>query len=109
MSALVNLRTRFCVALLCATVMQAPATTITVTNTNDSGPGSLRQALTDANDADTIVFAVTGTIGLTSGGLLIAKNITISGPGSNQLTIDGNQALSSYSGFFPPGPPPSLA
>ena len=100
MSALVDLRTRFCAVLLWATVMQAPAATITVTNTNDSGPGSLRQALTDANDADTIVFAVTGTIGLTSGGLLIAKNITISGPGSNQLTIDGNQALFVF-GIFP--------
>src|SRR5260370_38722998 len=31
-----------------------PATTITVTNGNDSGPGSLRQALADANDGDTI-------------------------------------------------------
>jgi hypothetical protein len=99
-SALVNLRTRFCVALLCATVMQAPAATITVTNTTDSGPGSLRQALTDANDADTIVFAVTGTIGLTSGGLLIAKNITISGPGSNLLSIDGNKAVLVF-GMFP--------
>src|SRR5258708_30538568 len=33
-----------------------PATTITVTNGNDSGPGSLRQALVDANDGDTINF-----------------------------------------------------
>lgn len=73
---------------------------ITVTNTNDSGPGSLRRALTDANDADTIVFAVTGTIGLTSGGLLIAKNITVYGPGSKQLSIDGNQALFVF-GIFP--------
>ena len=60
----------------------------------------MRQALTNANDADTIVFAVTGTIGLTSGGLLIAKNITISGPGSNQLSIDGNQAMLVF-GIFP--------
>jgi hypothetical protein len=74
--------------------------TITVTNTNDSGPGSLRQTLTDANDGDTISFAVTGTIRLTSGGLLIAKNVTISGPGSNQLSIDGNQALFVF-GIFP--------
>ena len=33
-----------------------PATTITVTNGNDSGPGSLRQALADAQDGDTINF-----------------------------------------------------
>jgi hypothetical protein len=45
--------------------------TITVTNTNDGGPGSLRQARADANDGDTIDFAVTGTIELTSGELLV--------------------------------------
>jgi hypothetical protein len=32
----------------------AHANTIIVTNTNDSGPGSLRQAVADANDRDTI-------------------------------------------------------
>src|SRR5262249_7806459 len=68
------------------------ATTI-VTNANDSGPGSLRQALVDANDGDTITFAVRGTIVLTSGGLPITKNLTISGPGTDQLSIYGNQAL----------------
>ena len=71
---------------------QTLAATITVTNTNDSGPGSLRQALADANDGDTITFAVTGTIVLTSGGLVIDKNVTISGPGADRLSIDGNQA-----------------
>jgi hypothetical protein len=80
------------VLLLCAIAMQARAATITVTNTNDSGPGSLRQALAIANDGDTINFAVTGTIVLTSGGLVIDKDVTISGPGSDQLSIDGNQA-----------------
>ena len=42
------------VLLLCAIAIPADADTITVTNTNDSGPGSLRQALADANDGDTI-------------------------------------------------------
>ena len=79
---------------------QTLAATITVTNTNDSGPGSLRQALRIANDGDTINFAVTGTITLTSGGLPINKNITISGPGPDQLSIDGNQALLVF-GVFP--------
>jgi hypothetical protein len=79
--------------LLYAMAMQAHAATITVTNINDSGPGSLRQALADANDEDTISFAVIGTIRLTSGGLLIAKNVAITGPGADQLSIDGNQAL----------------
>ena len=81
------------VLLLFVFVTAAHAATITVTNTNDSGPGSLRQALTIANDGDTINFAVTGTITLTSGGLPINKNITISGPGPAQLSIDGNQAI----------------
>ena len=68
----------------------SPTPTLIVTNTNDSGPGSLRQALLDANDGGVIGFAVTGTIGLTSGELLVTKNITISGPGSENLTVNGN-------------------
>jgi hypothetical protein len=66
------------------------ATTITVTNTNDSGSGSLRQALADANDGDTIDFAITGTITLSSGELLVDKSITISGPGADNVALDGN-------------------
>jgi hypothetical protein len=79
-----------CLALLCTTPISAHATTITVINTNDSGAGSLRQALADANDGDTIDFAVTGTIGLTTGELLIDKSVTISGPGAAILAVDGN-------------------
>ena len=88
------------VLLLCAVAIPAHAATITVTNTNDSGLGSLRQALHDANDGDTITFAVTGTIALTSGGLPVNKSLTISGPGKDQLSIDGNQALLVF-GIFP--------
>jgi hypothetical protein len=73
-----------------AVVIALHADTITVTNTNDRGPGSLRQALVDANDGDTITFAVTGTIGLTSGELLVDKSITISGPGADNMSVDGN-------------------
>ena len=79
------------VLLLAATAMSSLAATITVTNTNDSGPGSLRQALAVANDGDRITFAVSGTIALTSGQLGISKNVTISGPGADQLSIVGTQ------------------
>jgi hypothetical protein len=50
----------------------------------------LRQALADANDGDTIAFAVTGIITLTSGELLVDKSINISGPGADNLAVDGN-------------------
>jgi hypothetical protein len=73
--------------LLAATTMSAHAAIMSVTNTNDSGPGSLRQALADANDGDTIRFAVTGAIQLTSGELVIDKSITISGPGPDMLAV----------------------
>jgi hypothetical protein len=79
------------VAMLVFAAMSAlRANTITVTNTNDSGPGSLRQALADANDGDTIDFAVTGTIGLTTGELLVDKSVTIFGPGAENLVVNGS-------------------
>jgi hypothetical protein len=89
-SAFFNLFPRICLAVVCAGAISAHANIITVTNANDSGPGSLRQALADANDGDTINFAVTGTIGLTSGELLVTKNITISGPSAENLAVNGN-------------------
>ena len=67
----------------------AQASTLTVTNTNDSGAGSLRQAIFDAAPGDTIDFSVTGTILLTSGALSVS-NLTINGPGPAMLSIDGN-------------------
>src|ERR1043166_7249209 len=72
-----------------------PFNSITVTNTNDSGPGSLRQALATANDGDTIGFdsSLNGqVITLTSGELTVNNSIIISGPGANQLAVDGNAA-----------------
>ena len=78
------------VLLFCAVVIQLQASTITVTNTNDSGPGSLRQALTNVNDGDVVNFAVSGTIALTNGELLVDKSVTISGPGAATLAVDGN-------------------
>jgi len=67
----------------------------TVTTLADGGPGSLRQAILDANanpNADVIDFApkLHGTITLTGGELAITQNLTIVGPGPNKLTISGN-------------------
>ena len=72
--------------LLSAT--DTPAATITVTNGNDSGSGSLRQAILGASPGDTINFAPSvTTVTLTSGELVIDKNLTITGPGANRLTV----------------------
>lgn len=66
----------------------AQSATITVTNLNDSGAGSLRQALADAAPGDVIGFSVSGTITLASQ-LDIGESITINSP-SEGVTIDGN-------------------
>jgi hypothetical protein len=67
----------------------------TVTNLADSGAGSLRQAILEANahhGPDTIYFApgLQGTITLTSGQLDITDDLDIEGPGADQLAISGN-------------------
>ena len=81
-------------AAVVVVVPPAAAATFEVTNTNDSGSGSLRQAVSDANlapGADTISFAVTGTIRLTTGGLIVCCSLTIEGPGPTLLTVSGNR------------------
>jgi hypothetical protein len=82
------------VALALAPAMVVNAADIEVINNNDSGPGSLRQAIIDVGTGDEITFAdnVTGTIILTTGQLSISKNLTITGPGAELLTISGNNA-----------------
>src|SRR5215475_12214782 len=86
-------------ALLFAISISAYANTITVINTNDSGSGSLRQALAVVNDGDTINFdsALNGqTIMLTTAELAINKSITIMGPGANMLTVTRAQGASRF-------------
>jgi len=70
-----------------------------VTNTNDSGAGSLRQGIDSANNttgADIIAFTgsvftdtLADTITLTSGNLQITDNVTIKGLGATRLTVSG--------------------
>src|SRR5215472_6955899 len=82
-----------------------PATTIVVTNTNDSGPGSLRNALAIEHNGDTIdATGVSGTILLTSGALVISSgffnnNLLIIGPGAGNLAIDGNATFPVFKNF----------
>ncbi|MGN6519416.1 MAG: choice-of-anchor Q domain-containing protein [Dokdonella sp.] len=67
----------------------APAETLTVTNCNDTGPGSLRQAILDASDGARIEFAMAcSTITLGSGPLFHpdAGSLRIAAPIRN---VDG--------------------
>lgn len=70
--------------------------TYIVNNLNDSGFGSLRQALLEANNnpnvggPDVVRFDVTGTIALTSGELLITDDVILHGPGADELIIDAS-------------------
>jgi putative cell wall-binding protein len=74
--------------LALATAEVASAAEIEVTNGNNSGAGSLRQAVTDAAEGDTITFADSvSLITVTSGQIHIDEGITIDGPGSGDLTI----------------------
>lgn len=93
-----------CLALLLiCSVTPAWADTLTVTSMADLGPGTLRKAIDDAAPGDTIAFALAypATIfAITT--ITINKNLTIQGPGADQLTLDGggfaNATLSITSG-----------
>src|SRR5262249_33574713 len=69
-----------------------------VTSTADSGPGSLRQAIIDANVTkgsdtitfDPVAFATPETINLTSGQLSVTEAIVLIGPGPARLTVYGS-------------------
>lgn len=67
---------------------------ITVTSNADSGAGTLRNALAAAGSGDTITFNAGMSIALTSGELLINKNLTIDGDldnnGTADVTLDAN-------------------
>jgi hypothetical protein len=102
---------RFLFTLLCAAAFSLPsvhaANTYTVQDTGDGAanaancPGSgcrLRDALAKVIDGDMIEFLVTtpATITLTNGQLEVGKSITISGPGADQLSVNGNAASSVF-------------
>ena len=76
-----------CAALVLG--LQPSHATITVTNLADSGPGSLRDAIAKATSGETISCAVTGTIFLTNGQLVLNKSLSLVGPGAPNLTLSG--------------------
>src|SRR5438445_1314778 len=80
-------------SFVCAVSVAVQASILPVTNTNDNGPGSLRQALLNANVGDTIdATGIGGVITLTSGELLVNNSVTINGSGADLLVVDGNGA-----------------
>ncbi|MFI5143227.1 MAG: IPTL-CTERM sorting domain-containing protein [Thermoanaerobaculales bacterium] len=90
-------------AVLLLAAMPAAGTVFQVTNLNDSGAGSLRQAVLDANanpGADSITFqsGLTGTIGLTSGEIAITDSVAIVGPGAPALAVTSTARIFNISG-----------
>ena len=84
----------FIIALFCLMQIGYAQTTFTVTNTNDSGVGSLRQAILDAEadpGADIIdATSAAGTITLASSLPNVTQGLTINGNPSVSLIVDGN-------------------
>jgi Ca2+-binding RTX toxin-like protein len=85
----------------------AQADDFTVTNLNNSGNGSLRDAVDDSNlnaGADRILFSssLTGTIELTSGELNVTQPLEVVGPGAQRLTVSGSDDSRIFT--FGPGP-----
>ena len=80
----------FALSVAGISTQEARAMTYLVSNLNNSGVGSLRQAILDANGnlgADVINFSISGTITLASG-MTITEDVTINGSGWDP-TISG--------------------
>jgi hypothetical protein len=83
--------------LVTAHFSQMQAATLVVTSTADSGPGTLRAALSNAVAHDVITFSLStpATITLTNGELLV-PSVTIIGPGPANLTVSGGNSSSIF-------------
>lgn len=69
----------------------AMAASYSVTNTADSGPGSLRAAITASNDPaipDTISISATGAVQLESQLPPVTDDVAITGPGASALALE---------------------
>src|SRR5262245_37952583 len=69
-----------------------------VYNLNDSGPGSLRQALASASDGGYISVLVTGTV-FTASTLGIGKNVRIGGPGPRNFVVAADNTTTPHRVF----------
>jgi hypothetical protein len=105
----------------------AQADTFTVSNLNDLGPGSLREAILDANQngagSDNIVFSsgLSGAIDVgsdpsTGNGLYPLTPMNIQGPGAGQITLRGTSGIDYvvFTGSYPgygstPGDPITIS
>lgn len=81
---------------LLAVASPLPATLFPVSNTNDSGSGSLRAAITSANanaGLDHVVFnaGVSGTIALANT-ITITDDLILAGPGPRSISVTGGNA-----------------
>ncbi len=79
-----------CALVVACAPAGASAATLVVENTNDSGPGSLRQAIVSAGPGETILVPA-GTIALSTP-LDVNKNLTIDGAGVSASVISGGGA-----------------
>lgn len=111
-----NFLVQFAIALTAVVccAMPSAAAIFTVSNLADAGPGSLRQAIIDANAApgiDAIVFDAggTGTITLTTGLPAITDSVYINGTsspsynpafGTPVVWVDGSPIVGPVDGFF---------
>jgi parallel beta-helix repeat protein/predicted outer membrane repeat protein len=92
----------------------AQAATFLVSNLNDAGPGSLRQAVADAEAAtgpDVVQFqaGLTGTITLTTGEIGIKDSVDIQGPGTSVISVSGNDASRIFYLYNSSNPAPSVS
>jgi hypothetical protein len=85
---------RHCRAIIESLEPRTLLTTFSVTNLNDAGAGSLRDAISLANansGADEITIATSGTIALTTGQMVVTDSLTITGNGAVNSLIDAQQ------------------
>jgi len=91
-------------AIFALAAVSAQAAVLFVSNTQDAGAGSLRAAVGAAVAGDTIAFQIPTTdpgydplngiftLTLTSGEIVIDKDLTVAGPSAANIAVNGNHA-----------------